>query len=64
MAVMPLASKPSTLVWTSQLSEGKTRMTREEAKVFLEENRAKFVLAPVSHFEAILNDGAGLITKR
>jgi hypothetical protein len=37
MAVMPLASKPSTLVWTSQLSEGKTRMTREEAKVFLEE---------------------------
>jgi len=48
-------------------------MTRDEAKSFLEENQVKFVLAqfvdihgvaktksvPVSHFEDILNDGAG-----
>ena len=48
-------------------------MTRDQAKSFLEENQVKFVLAqfvdihgvaktksvPVSHFEDILNDGAG-----
>jgi len=48
-------------------------MTRDQAKAFLEENQVKFVLAqfvdihgvaktksvPVSHFEDILNDGAG-----
>ncbi len=48
-------------------------MTREEAKAFLKENQVKFVLAqfvdihgvaktksvPASHFEDILNDGAG-----